>query len=410
MGTESPTFHNEKPIPHTDIPQPRPHEELKGEAELKAKKNSFANLNVNLGLSEDPQFFDKLKQKFASDYDTCFQIAKNIAENVSPELQTEYYSAVRSVLTFHPRAEELTYAMNLAWLDFHYHEEPSKLISALDLLQRKDLPPKSEKLSLVLSLLQSGYTSENNVKIIEQALDEILLRRKEFEERTIVGNGVSLISLEDSSNFSPRPFTNLAQKLGSEPTLINEKTATSLSESFYSAISKSRPNIPLTLTLTIHGMAQEGGYIALPNNERITPQKFAEALKKRGDAKNVTILTTQCFPRSSRAEDSFYDNLRNACLAQNIGIPMIYMESMENQPAVLNPKTNPESNTFQTLGIAARQAKDKKNITGADILRASEGVLGNQPSLILPPSLQSAIPLNNDLAFRERGKAENGLA
>lgn len=155
-------------------------------------------------------------------------------------------------------------------------------------------------------------------------------------------------------------------------------------------------------------MAQQGGYLALPNEERVTPEQIATALKKRGGAKNVTILTTQCLPRSSRPEDSFYDNLRKECLKLGVGEPAVFMESMENQPAILNPKTNLKNDIFQTLRIASENCKKNNQITGADVLKASNDVIGDQPSLILPPSEESKVELNNDLASLVGKRAEKG--
>lgn len=394
---------NSEAVPHTDAPQPKTDGFSNKEERDKARDKSFKNLYEKIKVSEDPSFFDELRNKFGSDYEACFYIAQSISKSVDQRLQAEYYATIRSILSFHERAEEISSAMNLAWFDFHYNEEPSKLSLILDTLDDNlDLPSGNEKLSLILSLLQSGYTSKSSNEEIQNATEEILMRRNSFKERTLIGKETSLIALEDESSCSSRNFTNLAEKLGSKTTIINEKTTESLRDSFCEEVGKSDPSMPLTLVLTVHGRAQDGGYIALPNDKRITHQDFAEALIKRGNAKNVTILTTQCFPRSSRKEDSFYDNIRDACLKNNIGVPAIYMESMENQPAIFNPRTNPNFDVFQTLRYVTVNAKDKDVLTGQDILEGSKKVIGNQPSFILPPTQESTIPLNNDLAFKDK--------
>lgn len=213
MNLESPEYAARKPISHTDLPQPKPEDEGDEAARMGKVRKSLSNLKPAFELEEDPQFFEKIRKKFSNDYEACFYIAKNISEKVDPSLQEEYYSGVRTILAMHPRSRELTDTMTLAWFDYHYAEEPSRLLTSLGVMQREDLPHGKEALALVLSLMQSGFSSKDEVETLGRAVDEILSRRSEFKKRILAGAGVELIALEDSPDFSARSFTDLAKKI-----------------------------------------------------------------------------------------------------------------------------------------------------------------------------------------------------
>lgn len=77
-----------------------------------------------------------------------------------------------------------------------------------------------------------------------------------------------------------------------------------------------------------------------------------------------------------------------------------------HQPGILNPRTNPRGDAFQTLRLATEAYQGGGKVSGADILGASNDVLGNQPSLIIPPTAASQLKLKNEVASRTTGNAD----
>jgi len=357
-------------------------------------------------------------------FDRIVQIITDV-DHVPLNMQYSVYADMRIFLSESVDAEEalLSTQFSLAWYDFHYHEAPSKMLQYLrtqgvvqNQLLKKDV-------SLILSLLHSGISLE----VLETdegmaVVQEILQRRKEFEKRKIVGEGVTLFSVEDDAHdTAPETFLESIKNTGTAITRINPETAgEDLRTMLAKSIAESDPAKPLTLVLTVHGMAQEGGYIDLPNHIHLSSKELADMFVKRGNMQNVTILTTQCLPRSTRAEDSFMDNFRERCLELGLSVPAIFMESAENQPAIMNPRPNialkdfiktPQieertlSNQFQSMDyLGKRLEKGGTELTGYDLLEAMEKVIGNQPVLILPPRAEGRA-LNFDLSLAEHEKS-----
>jgi hypothetical protein len=331
-------------------------------------------------LSRQPKYFENLKtkHKFTTDYQVCQDIVKVITKLVPQKYQSYIYGTVRrAIIPGHSRASVITSKLTLAWYNHHYKGEPSKLLKLTNTVPKAKALPIKQKISLILSLLHSGYTSKDGAPKLKKVINEILSRRKEFAKRIIAGKGVNVISIEYTDKFSPRGFTNLAKKMGSKVLVLNPKTSKTMKRSFLAGISKSNPKQPLTISVSLHGDSVGGSFVGIPPHQKLTPKEFADALRKRG----------------------IYDQLRKHCKQYKIGVPAVYMESTADQPAILHPIDTPDYATFQTLRHATDACKTKQKITGADILKASMKTVGNQPSIMIPPTPKSKVPLNDDLAY-----------
>ncbi len=233
MGAEK--LQPREPVKSTEV-LPKSVEDEMSEAD--GSRDVIRETMAELGVSEKPNSFDDIKAEhnFKSDYDVFAYLISSFANKCDPKHMPEIFSAIRMVIGNHERGEELTSAAMLAWHDFHYQEEPSKLLATLDLMGGVTLPTGNQRISLVLSLLHSGYTSNDSIEDLKTVTEEILKRRAEFSDRIIAGEGVQMISLEDSDSFSPRRFTDLASDIGTEVRIINSDLEKDFKEAFLSEI------------------------------------------------------------------------------------------------------------------------------------------------------------------------------